>query len=312
MGPRPVPRVAILSDRVALVINPASRSGAAAESSVLRAFAAAGLRPTVERTREAGDGVRVARELASAHDVLFVLGGDGTVMEAATGLAAAGSSAAIGILPGGTGNQLARALSIPLSPARAVRRLLTATPRAIDAAILNGSRRVGIGAGLGLDAAMIAGAQGRLKRLLGAGSYMVSAMAAAVRPARFAVRAEVDGRVIERECAVAMALNLGRMFNGMLEGAPGTSLLDGRLDLVLLDARHLLDFLDFSVTEAFLRRRRSDARWTFASGSSITIETPDASVRAQVDGDVIDERRLELTVAPGALRLLIPKGGSVI
>jgi diacylglycerol kinase (ATP) len=207
---------------------------------------------------------------------------------------------------------LARALSIPLTPSRAVGRLLAGAPRTIDAAMLNGGRRVGIGAGLGLDAAMIAGAQGRLKRMLGAGSYLVSATAAAWRPTRFAVRAEVDGRVIERECAVAMALNLGSMFNGLLEGAPGTSLVDGRLDLVLLDARHLLDFFAFSVTEALLRRRRHDARWTYASGRQITIETSDTSVRAQVDGDLIDARRLELAVLPGALRLLIPDGRRII
>jgi diacylglycerol kinase (ATP) len=298
--------------RTALLINPASRQGAGAEASVLRAFRAAGIEPTIMHTHAPGDGVRAARALAPAHDVLFVLGGDGTVMEAATGLADAGSPAAIGILPGGTGNQLARALSIPMSPARAVRQLLAGDARSIDAGILNGTRRVGIGVGVGLDAAMIAGARGRFKRMFGVGSYFVSAMSVATRPKRFAVRAVVDGRVFERDCAVAMALNLGHMFNGLLEGAPGTSLVDGRLDLVLLDARHLVDFLDYSLVEALMRRRRADARWTYASGSHITLEAMDASIPAQVDGDLIDAHPLELVVAPGSLRLLIPRGARII
>ena len=301
----------LLSGRTALITNPASRSGAAAEATVLRAFAAAGVQPTVVHTREAGDGVRAAREL-EGHDRVFVLGGDGTAMEAATGLAESGSDAAIGILPGGTGNQLARALMVPLSPARAVAALLAGTTRRIDAGLLNGTRRVGIGVGLGLDAAMIAGARGRLKQWLGVGSYMVSAMQAATIPKRFAVRATVDGRVIERECAVAMALNLGHMFNGLMEGAPGTSMVDGKLDLVLLDAHHLGDFLAYSIIEALLKRRRDDRRWTYASGRELRIETDDPTVRAQVDGDLIEGTRATLQVLPSSLHVMVPAGARII
>ena len=298
--------------RTALIVNPVARRAAGAERSVLRAFHAAGVTPTVEYTQCAGDAVRAARELAPAHDRLFVLGGDGTVMEAATGLADAGSDAAIGILPGGTGNQLARALSIPLRPSRAVRALLAGAERRIDLAILNGRRRVGIGVGVGLDAAMIAGAQGRLKRWLGVASYVVSALHVATHPRRFTVRAEVDGRIIEREASVAMVLNLGRIFNGMLELAPGASIVDGMLDLVIVEAKTLGDALAFSVVEMLMRRRHADPRWTFARGCELSIEALDASIPGQVDGDLLEDRRLSLTVAPAACRLLAPRGAPII
>jgi YegS/Rv2252/BmrU family lipid kinase len=295
-----------------VLVNPVARRAAGIESAVLRAFAACGVTPTVAHTRAAGDGVRAARELAASHDRLFVLGGDGTVMEAATGIAEAGSSIPIGILPAGTGNQLARALSISLSPARAVAQLLAGSDRHIDIGILNGSRRVGIGAGLGLDAAMIAGARSSLKRHLGPASYVVSGTAAALRPRRFAVRAEVDGRVIERECTVAMVLNLGRIFNGLLELAPGASLVDGLLDLVIVDSRSLADALSFSVSEMLLRRRHADSRWTFARGRAIRVETAEDSIPAQVDGDLIGDRRLSLEVAPLAARFRVPAGARII
>lgn len=289
-----------------------ARRAAGVEAAVVQAFSSCGVTPTVEHTRVAGDGVRAARELAASHDRLFVLGGDGTVMEAATGVAEAGSSMPIGILPAGTGNQLARALSISLAPPRAVAQLLHGSERCIDIGILNGQRRVGIGAGLGLDAAMIAGAHGALKRRLGPASYVVSATAAALRPRRFALQAEVDGRMIERECTVAMVLNLGRIFNGLLELAPGASLVDGLLDLVIVDTRSLADALNFSVTEMLLRRRHADSRWTFARGQAIRVETLDGSVPAQVDGDLIDDRRLLLEVAPLGARFLVPAGAKLI
>ncbi|MHB1311428.1 MAG: diacylglycerol/lipid kinase family protein [Gemmatimonadaceae bacterium] len=300
------------ASRMALLVNPVARGAARAEDGVLRAFAAAGIRPTVARTCAPGDGVRAARQLAPRHDRLFVLGGDGTVMEAATGLAEAGSPAPIAILPAGTGNQLARALSIPLNPGRAVHALLAGEERRIDVALLNGRRRVGIGAGAGLDAAMIAGARGLLKQRLGAASYVVSAMRAALRPTHFAVHAEVDGRVIEREASVAMVLNLGNIFNGLLELAPGVSLTDGLLDLVIVDARHLGDALAFSVKELLLKWRHADSRWTFARGRAISVTPLDADIPCQVDGDLIPDRVLALHVLPNAGRVVVPLGAHII
>lgn len=298
---------------MALIVNPASRNGARAEQPVYDALAAHGVRPTIERTRAAGDGVRAARELAPHHDYMLVLGGDGTLMEAATGSAQAKADVPLGVLPSGTGNQLARALSIPLSPVRAVHCLLVrGEVRAIDCGLLNGWRRVGIGVGFGLDAAMIAGARGRLKRVLGVSSYVISALAVASKPRRFPVRAEVDGRVLERECSVVLAVNLGYMFKGLLRGVPGTSLTDGRVDLAMLDTRHLLDFVHWSVTKALLRFDNHDPRWTFASGTHITLETTDATVSAQVDGDLIAPERFDLRVLPGALRLIVPIGAIVL
>ena len=300
------------AQRIALLVNPVARGAARAEAGVLGAFAAAGISPTVEHTRAAGDGVRAARALAPMHDRLFVLGGDGTVMEAVTGLAEAGSPMAIAILPGGTGNQLARALSIPLNPVRAVRVLLGGDERVIDVAMLNARRHVGIGAGAGLDAAMTAGARGRLKQGLGVASYVVSAAQAALRPRRFPLRAEVDGRVIEREAVVAMVLNLGNIFNGLLQLAPGASLTDGLLDLVIVDARHLGDALAFSVQEMLLKRRRPDPRWTFARGRAVSVEPLDAEIECQADGDLIPDRRLALQVLPGAGRVVVPRDARII
>jgi diacylglycerol kinase family enzyme len=159
---------------------------------------------------------------------------------------------------------------------------------------------------------MIAGARGRLKKILGVSSYIVSVTRAAMMPRRFTVRAEVDGGVIEREGVVAMVLNLGCIFHGMLELAPGSSLTDGLLDLVIVDAPSLGDALAFSVFEMLLRRRRADPRWTFARGREISIEAHDASVPCQVDGDLVDDRHLSLVVAPGECGLLAPLGSHIL
>lgn len=271
-----------------------------------QAFAAAGLLVTVRYTQRPGDGERVARELAATHDRLFILGGDGTVMEAMTGLADANVDVPIGILPAGTGNQLARALHIPLTPRRAVWTLLRGTADTIDLGILNGHRRVGIGAGFGLDAAMIAGAQQAHKERLGVLSYLLAVTAAARHPQRFGVRATVDGVVIEREAAVAMVLNLGRVFHGAVELAPGASLIDGMLDMVIVDAHSLSDAIQFTLVEMVLRARRSDPRWTYATGRSIVLDVDRPGIPAQVDGDLFVTQRIAMDVLPAGGRFLLP------
>jgi diacylglycerol kinase family enzyme len=82
--------------------------------------------------------------------------------------------------------------------------------------------------------------------------------------------------------------------------------------LVIVDARNLGDALSFSVTEMLLRRRHHDSRWTFARGRAICVETLDSHIPAQVDGDLIDDRRLSLLVAPLAGSFIVPADARII
>jgi diacylglycerol kinase family enzyme len=115
--------------RAVLVVNPAARGAGRAEPRAVAAFAHAGVACEVRRTAHPGH----AAELAAARDAVdavFVLGGDGTAMEVVGALA--GTGVPIGIVPGGTGNLVARMLGVPLDPARAVAVLLAAEAALID------------------------------------------------------------------------------------------------------------------------------------------------------------------------------------
>ena len=105
--------------KVRAILNP--RAGVAAR----------GTREAIERgrpawkdyavylTREPGHATELAREaVAAGADVVLAVGGDGTVNEVARGII--GSPAALGIVPVGSGNGLARALRIPLRPGAAL------------------------------------------------------------------------------------------------------------------------------------------------------------------------------------------------
>ncbi len=121
---------------VVIVVNPRSQGGRTARRlAALETVAQRILGPVeVRSTTCLGDGARLAREAALAGAELVVAcGGDGTASEVAAGLIAAGGSCAMGLLPAGTGSDLARTLGMPKGWSEALVAIRDAVPRRADA-----------------------------------------------------------------------------------------------------------------------------------------------------------------------------------
>jgi YegS/Rv2252/BmrU family lipid kinase len=158
---------------------------------------------------------------------VVAVGGDGTIREAAGPLL--GRSAALGILPCGSGNGLARNLYIPLSFDSALKGLLEWKPRRVDAGLANG-KPFFCAAGAGLDAE-VAHDFNTTSRRRGILPYVWHAArrVLAYKPAR--VTAVVDGRRLELTAMINAVLN-GMQYGGGAKVAPGAYVDDGLLDLV--------------------------------------------------------------------------------
>ena len=139
--------------RALLIVNPAARRGARVHPAAQAAFATAGVECDSVLTDRAGHGAAIAAERHAEYDAVFTLGGDGTAMEVVGALA--GSRRPVGILPGGTGNLVARTLGIPLDVRRAVPALLAGTPADVDLGRLGSGGCFAFAAGVGVDARMI-------------------------------------------------------------------------------------------------------------------------------------------------------------
>ena len=90
------------------------------------------------RTDEPGEGEKLCRERGEQFDVVFILGGDGTVRECVNGLADVQNPPLIGILPGGTCNDFARSLGISPDIETAAREVLQGRAVSIDLGRVNG------------------------------------------------------------------------------------------------------------------------------------------------------------------------------
>lgn len=264
---------------------------------------AAGVQCDALLTSKVGDGAVIAAERSREYDAVFTLGGDGTAVEIIGALA--GSDVPVGVLPGGTGNLIARTLGIPVSLPAAVSALLSGDRARIDLGQLADGRRFAFSAGVGIDVRMIEGAPARLKRRLGVLAYVLSATRAVLRRQDFVVRATVDGVVHERMASAVMVVNFGAVLNDLITLGPGIRSDDGLLDLCVFSPRTLRDSVRV-MWRLWRKDFRSDACVLYAPGRRIRVETVPPRM-AQADGELIGVTPLEITVAPRAALMLVPR-----
>lgn len=296
--------------RALLVANPASRLGRRRLPRARKALEAAGIRCDVVFTERPGHATEIVLDQSAGYDAVFTLGGDGTAMEAAGALA--GTMRPLGVLAGGTGNLLARALGIPLDPRRAVSALLTGEELHIDLGRIvtsNPPRHFAVAAGVGIDAAMVAETPSWLKRRLGVLAYTITATRAALRAVLrqefFHVRLTVDGETFEAAAAAVMIANFGAVLSDRITFGPGIRYDDGVLDACLYSPKSLQDAI--RIMWRLLRRNfASDEAMIYRSGRRIRIETQPPRL-SQADGELLGMTPLEIEVEPRAARLLVPK-----
>jgi diacylglycerol kinase (ATP) len=291
--------------RALLIANPASRRGGRYVDDSRDAIIATGAACEVMLTERSGHAAELAREHGASYDVVFALGGDGTAMEIAGALA--GSGIPIGVLPGGTGNLLARALGIPRNVTRAVRVLMAGDTRRIDLGVVQG-HRFAVAAGVGIDAAMVAETPAWMKRRLGVFAYTIIATRAALRAVIFRrffiARVEVDGEIIERRAAAVLFANFGAILEDRIAFGPDILVDDGVLDCCIFSPSNLRDAMRI-MWRVTRRDFRPDPALFYRKGARFRIET-DPVMPLQADGELLGVTPADVTVDPLAARLLVP------
>jgi YegS/Rv2252/BmrU family lipid kinase len=303
--------VALLVSRAVVITNPASRRGFRLAEQARESLTARSVECDVVFTERAGHAAELALMHAPHYDVVFTLGGDGTVMEVASALA--GSSTPIGVLAGGTGNLLARALGIPLSVRRAVPALLDGGEQLIDLGRFDSGRRFAIAAGVGIDAAMVAETPAWLKRRLGVVAYAMMAARAAIRSVVrrefFLARVVIDGTAHERSAAAVMVANFGAVLGRRITLGPGIRTDDGVLDVCIFSPSTIRDAL--RIMGRLLRRNfASDPCMLYVRGRDVRVETT-PSLPWQADGELMGTTPFHVVAEPLAARLLVPQGAGV-
>jgi diacylglycerol kinase (ATP) len=294
--------------RVRAILNP--KAGVAAERA-RRALEAG--RPSwgpieLALTEGPGNARALARAAAEAGcDLVLAVGGDGTVNEVAAGLL--GSPTALGVVPMGSGNGLARTLRLPLKPAPALAALEAGITRRMDVGRVNGEPFLNV-AGAGFDAFVgeafhQRGRNGGRRGILPYVWISLKTMPS-YRAGRFSVTTGAGG--FEGHALLVAFVN-GRQYGGGATIAPGSRLDDGLFDVVVLEDAPWVELLA-AAPRLFLGGIERFRRYRRFTVTTAEVQAP-VPMLFHRDGEpepAVD--RLTVTLDPRALRVRVPRATS--
>jgi diacylglycerol kinase (ATP) len=245
---------------------------------------------------------QVKRALDEGAELIFVWGGDGTVQRCID--AAAGSDAALAILPAGTANLLATNLGIPQDIEEAVHIGLHGERRKLDVGRFNGEK-FAVMAGAGFDAAMIQEADGSLKDRLGRAAYVWTG-SQQLRKKPFKAKIKVDGVPWYAGAATCILVgNVGRLFGGVevfADARPD----DGRLELGVVNADGVTDWVRALARTAAGQAERSPLVQS-TSAKKIKVKL-NRKVLYEIDGSDREKvKSFGIKVKPAAITICLPR-----
>lgn len=288
---------------IALLTNPSAGRGAGSRTAAL----------ALPRLREAGFWVReleghdgpetlgLAREaVAAGVEALVAVGGDGMVHMAVQALAGTGVN--LGIIPSGTGNDVARCLGIPRHDPQAAADVVVASRvRSVDLAKAGPSYFVTVlVAGFG---SLVNERANRMRWPRGQMRYNVATLAELRVFEPLPYHLELDGDV-RRLDAMLVAVGNGPSFGGGLRIAHGADLEDGMLDVVIIKPMSKPDLVR-TYPRLYTGGHTKHPQYEHHRVRSVTVAAP--GVVAYADGERLGALPLTVTVVPGALRVLAPR-----
>ncbi len=303
----PTAPLILINPRASKIHDPVKREQLATDviGAVRRRY---GKEPRVES--ETLEATRAALAEATEAPLVVVVGGDGTVREAAGALL--GRTTPLAIVPAGTGNVLAAAVGI-----RGMRSGIDAIrhghERVIDLGRARWTHSTGdttpherlfaVACGMGLDARIMAAAEHEWKRRMGFGAYIGAAVREVLRleTARFHI--EADGETLDIEGYLVLVANAGELVPGRIGPRRPIDPGDGLLDLIVLGGGPVGGLR--GAVELLVRSGDLEGNVIRRTVREVIIEAQPAQP-IETDGDAHPPGSLDASVIPAALTILVP------
>lgn len=292
-----------------IVLNPVA--GQSDTNRVLRllagAFAVRRAGFDVVETHGPGDAIRYAHDAAAqGYRSVVAVGGDGTVAEVITGLA--GTRVPLGIVPKGTGNQVAYNLGLPRAVEAAVDVVVNGIPMPIDVGQVVGGRYFAVAAGMGWDTAIMSLATRELKDRWGFGAYVYATLKVGLSPPVARYRITADDEVLEVDASMVLLANMGIIVSNPpalnMRIGPRVSHVDGKLDVCIFAPR-TLSHAARMLWRMNRRRFGGDERMIYLQAADVTVES-DPTVVTETDGEPLGETPLHVRSVPGGINVFLP------
>jgi YegS/Rv2252/BmrU family lipid kinase len=296
---KPGSKVFVLINPVAGFTNPQQLKKICEEQ-----FHAAGWQPSFHLTQKEEDlNQIVAKAIAAGTDLVVAAGGDGTVAAVAATLTH--THVPMGIIPTGTWNAIARHLTLPASPQHAIA-LMTGrhSIRKLDMMAV-GDTFHAMNLGVGFSANMINQSDRSQKRRLGNLAYFKHFFQQLFGLQMPHYRMEVDGVAYKGRATEILVANYGvvglRFFEDRLDIHPD----DGKVEILILKARTLLD-LPVLIWQMFISRKKRTPKYRKLTASQKIIITTRPPTLVQSDGESLGQTPVKIKIIPQTVRVIAP------
>ncbi|MCK8114006.1 diacylglycerol/lipid kinase family protein [Anaerosoma tenue] len=295
------------SGSMLLIVNPAARHGETGP-----------LVPAIEQllqcveydlrlTEHTGHAAQIARE-ASSYDTIVAVGGDGTVHEVLNGIMSRPEHdrPALGLIPTGSGNDTRRTLGVPEDIAEATLAVVSGRRRRFDVGVCNGVYFNNSFAA-GLDARVTAKAVEYKATTKRSGLWLyftalIHVLLNELYPHH--VRITWDGSETEEADLLIVAATIGATYGGGFKITPDAVPDDGLLEVCTIDPLSLPQAL-LRLPFVIIGKHTGMKVVHMSRRRSVLIES-DEPMPAQIDGEVLVERRFEISILPEAVECIVP------
>ncbi|HEU5434605.1 MAG TPA: YegS/Rv2252/BmrU family lipid kinase [Thermomicrobiales bacterium] len=287
--------------RVAAIINPATRGSVRALERLLRGATPPHVHLEIMTTPAPGSATALARDAAAWADRLIAVGGDGTVAAVASGIL--GSDRSLAIVPSGSTNVIAKELGLPNS-ARAAAELAFRSNKRVQRDVgVVGDRCFLHMAGAGFDSSLFENTDRALKKRIGWVAYLPAALAALqIPPVAFSIVA--DDERMDVESSLVLVANGSAIVTPAFRIHPDIVSDDGWLDLLVFTAT---DPAAVARTLGLLATARLAESPYLITRKARRIElAAEPPLPVQLDGDVVGVTPARFEIAPGAVGIVVP------
>lgn len=290
--------------RGAMIFNP--NAGSAAQIEGVRDWLA--LHPEIEllETQRSGHAAELAAQVRGSCELVIAAGGDGTISEVVNGLAPDFAPTTLGVVPLGTGNDLARTLGLPADPLQALDLLELQRARPIDVIRAQGASNqvygINVAAG-GFSGQVDEVLTDEMKATWGPLAYLISAASVLPDLSEYRTTIAFDDGSAEQVDALNVIVANGRTAAGGYRVAPRANPEDGLLDVVVVTRSSALDLAgvlarllagDYTQSGSVLYRQARALRIDSHPGMWFN-----------VDGELLTNEPVTFTVLPQVLRVIV-------
>lgn len=289
--------------KVLFIINKYAGTGyqSSVEGRIISYCNAANIEATIEFTQRQKHATELARQAASSKifDVVFAVGGDGTVNEVAQGLVH--TKQTMGIIPNGSGNGLARHLGIPMNFQKSLALITNHSIISMDSFLINERLSVNV-SGIGFDGHVASlFAKGGKRGLLGYSKFVLKEFFSFNE---FQVAANID-QAPYKKTAFVIAFANSSQFGNNARISPHASVCDGWLDICFIRKVPITHAIGF-VRKMFMGKIDKTAWAEIKKGKNVNLSF-DLPMPFHVDGEAMPPvHDFSITLQPSSIAMIVP------